>query len=219
MVFPIAVAHPLGVQREPQSAMVKARTTTIERGSLHGYVTRKHAHFNQKISISHTGGNLSSNSGLVLVREFLDLDSTHSDTYGNQEEAAYNGHYGTTGYHPLVAFDGLTGDFLKANCARGMCTRPARPGGARLPPRVCRHQPRGVRAGGMGIPNLPAAGDDGELHQGGKARLLPGQDGQLRLPREPGPHDGKPLGLQYRQLPAYPVPFRPGRRDRESERS
>lgn len=35
--------------------MVKARTTTIERGSLHGYVTRKHAHFNQKISISHTG--------------------------------------------------------------------------------------------------------------------------------------------------------------------
>ena len=100
-----------------------------------------------------------------------------------------------------------------------MCTRPARPGGARLPPRVCRHQPRGVRAGGMGIPNLPAAGDDGELHQGGKARLLPGQDGQLRLPREPGPHDGKPFGLQYRQLPAYPVPFRPGRRDRESERS
>lgn len=54
-------------------------------------------------------------------------------------------------------------------------------GGARLPPRVCRHQPRGVRAGGMGIPNLPAAGDDGELHQGGKARLLPGQDGQLRV--------------------------------------
>lgn len=92
--------------------MVKARTTTIERGSLHGYVTRKYAHFNQKISISHTGGSLSSDGGLVLVREFLDLDSTHSDTYGNQEEAAYNGHYGTTGYHPLVAFDGLTGDFL-----------------------------------------------------------------------------------------------------------
>lgn len=184
-------------------------------------------HFNQKISISHTGGNLSSDGGLVLVREFLDalgfsrllrenvhilderkycthenhalleqlllqmiagyptdssanllardpvfqlvlgkerlasqptlsrfwqrlspanigqlqelnqalidqvrlarndtalvldLDSTHSDTYGNQEEAAYNGHYGTTGYHPLVAFDGLTGDFLKAELRPG----------------------------------------------------------------------------------------------------
>lgn len=99
--------------------MVKARTTTIERGSLHGYVTRKHAHFNQKISISHTGGSLSSDGGLVLMREFLDLDSTHSDTYGNQEEAAYNGHYGTTGYHPLVAFDGLTGDFLKAELRPG----------------------------------------------------------------------------------------------------
>lgn len=65
------------------------------------------------------GGNLSSDGGLVLVREFLDLDSTHSDTYGNQEEAAYNGHYRTTGYHPLVAFDGLTGDFLKAELRPG----------------------------------------------------------------------------------------------------
>ena len=44
----------------------------------------------------------------------IDLDSTHSDTFGNQEQTAYNAHYGTTGYHPMVAFDGLTGDFLKA---------------------------------------------------------------------------------------------------------
>ena len=44
----------------------------------------------------------------------IDLDSTHSDTFGNQEQTAYNAHYQTTGYHPLVAFDGLTGDFLKA---------------------------------------------------------------------------------------------------------
>lgn len=41
----------------------------------------------------------------------IDLDSTHSDTFGNQEQTAYNAHYQTTGYHPLVAFDGLTGDF------------------------------------------------------------------------------------------------------------
>jgi hypothetical protein len=44
----------------------------------------------------------------------FDLDSTHSDTYGEQESAAYNSHYGTVGFHPLVAFDGVTGDFLRA---------------------------------------------------------------------------------------------------------
>ncbi|WEG11150.1 IS1380 family transposase [Pullulanibacillus sp. KACC 23026] len=49
----------------------------------------------------------------------LDLDSTHSDAYGKQEESAYNAHYGTVGFHPLVAFDGVTGDFLKAKLRPG----------------------------------------------------------------------------------------------------
>ena len=49
----------------------------------------------------------------------FDLDSTHSDTFGNQEMTDYNAHYQTTGYHPLVAFDGLTGDFLKAELRSG----------------------------------------------------------------------------------------------------
>ncbi|WP_078430298.1 IS1380 family transposase [Alkalihalobacterium alkalinitrilicum] len=49
----------------------------------------------------------------------FDLDSTHSDTYGDQEAAAYNAHYGTVGFHPLVAFDGVTGDFLKAKLRPG----------------------------------------------------------------------------------------------------
>lgn len=49
----------------------------------------------------------------------IDLDSTHSDTFGSQEQTAYNAHYGTNGYHPLVAFDGLTGDFLKAKLRSG----------------------------------------------------------------------------------------------------
>ncbi|QOY34228.1 IS1380 family transposase [Anaerobacillus isosaccharinicus] len=49
----------------------------------------------------------------------FDLDSTHSDTYGDQEAAAYNTHYGTVGFHPLVAFDGVTGDFLKAKLRPG----------------------------------------------------------------------------------------------------
>lgn len=49
----------------------------------------------------------------------LDLDSTHADTYGEQESASYNTHYGTVGFHPLVAFDGITGDFLKAKLRPG----------------------------------------------------------------------------------------------------
>ena len=49
----------------------------------------------------------------------FDLDSTHSDTYGDQESAAFNTHYGTVGFHPLVAFDGVTGDFLKAKLRPG----------------------------------------------------------------------------------------------------
>ena len=50
---------------------------------------------------------------------FIDLDSTHSDTYGEQESSSYNSHYGTMGFHPLVAFDGATGDFLKAKLRPG----------------------------------------------------------------------------------------------------
>jgi len=48
-----------------------------------------------------------------------DLDSTHANAYGNQEKSAYNGHYRKVGFHPLLAFDGLTGDFLKAQLRPG----------------------------------------------------------------------------------------------------
>lgn len=49
----------------------------------------------------------------------FDLDSTHADTYGEQELSSYNTHYGTIGFHPLVAFDGVTRDFLKAKLRPG----------------------------------------------------------------------------------------------------
>src|SRR5690625_4962209 len=49
----------------------------------------------------------------------FDLDSTHAIAYGNQESIAYNAHYGNIGFHPLVAFDGMTGDFLKAKLRPG----------------------------------------------------------------------------------------------------
>lgn len=49
----------------------------------------------------------------------IDLDSTYTDTFGRQEQANYNAHYQTYGYHPLVAFDGVTGYFLKAQLRAG----------------------------------------------------------------------------------------------------
>ncbi|WP_047769962.1 transposase, partial [Limosilactobacillus panis] len=43
----------------------------------------------------------------------IDIDSTHSYTYGKQEATNYNEHYGTEGYHPLLATD-QDGNLLKA---------------------------------------------------------------------------------------------------------
>ena len=34
----------------------------------------------------------------------LDMDSSVSPTYGDQEGTAYNGHFGCTCYHPLFVF-------------------------------------------------------------------------------------------------------------------
>ena len=34
----------------------------------------------------------------------LDMDSSESPTYGEQEGSAYNGHFGCTCYHPLFVF-------------------------------------------------------------------------------------------------------------------
>ncbi len=43
----------------------------------------------------------------------FDLDSTLLNTYGGQEGEDFNFHYMAHGYHPLLCFDGLTGDLLK----------------------------------------------------------------------------------------------------------
>lgn len=44
----------------------------------------------------------------------IDVDSTYFQTYGNQENSAFNTHYKTTGFHPLMAFDCMTGMCLSA---------------------------------------------------------------------------------------------------------
>ena len=49
----------------------------------------------------------------------FDLDSTLLNTYGNQEGEGFNYHYQAHGYHPLLCYDGLTGDLLKAELRDG----------------------------------------------------------------------------------------------------
>jgi hypothetical protein len=49
----------------------------------------------------------------------FDLDSTLLATYGAQEGEAFNYHYQAHGYHPLLCFDGMTGDLLKVELRPG----------------------------------------------------------------------------------------------------
>jgi len=49
----------------------------------------------------------------------LDLDSTNVQTHGHQELCEYIVHYASKGYHPLVLFDGLTGDLMKMVLRKG----------------------------------------------------------------------------------------------------
>ena len=49
----------------------------------------------------------------------LDLDSTLFAAYGKQEGQDFNFHYRANGYHPLLCYDGLTGDLLKAELRNG----------------------------------------------------------------------------------------------------
>lgn len=49
----------------------------------------------------------------------FDLDSTLLNTYGTQEGEGFNFHYQAHGYHPLLCYDGITGDLLKAELRDG----------------------------------------------------------------------------------------------------
>jgi hypothetical protein len=51
-------------------------------------------------------------------REVLDMDSTEIPVYGQQEQSAYNGHFESTCYHPLLLFN-REGDCLGAKLRPG----------------------------------------------------------------------------------------------------
>src|SRR5215469_2864058 len=56
-------------------------------------------------------------------RIVLDMDSSESPTYGEQEGSAYTGHFGCTCYHPLFVFNQL-GDVERCGLRPAMCTAP-----------------------------------------------------------------------------------------------
>lgn len=53
-----------------------------------------------------------------LTRIVLDMDSSVSETYGQQEGSAYNGHFACTCYHPLFVFNQF-GDLERVMLRRG----------------------------------------------------------------------------------------------------
>jgi hypothetical protein len=73
----------------------------------------------------------------------LDMDSSVSETYGEQEGTAYNGHFGCTCYHPLFCFNQF-GDVEQALLRDGN-VHSAKDWRAVLKPVVARYQGRNLR--------------------------------------------------------------------------
>lgn len=57
----------------------------------------------------------------VRMPEFVlfDIDTTLLATYGSQEGEGFNYHYQAHGYHPILCYDGLTGDLIRAQLRDG----------------------------------------------------------------------------------------------------
>jgi len=49
----------------------------------------------------------------------FDIDTTLLPTYGHQEGEAFNFHYQDHGYHPMLCFEAISGDLLKAELREG----------------------------------------------------------------------------------------------------
>lgn len=57
----------------------------------------------------------------VRMPEFVlfDIDTTLLPTYGEQEGEGFNYHYQAHGYHPILCYDGLTGDLIRTQLRDG----------------------------------------------------------------------------------------------------
>ena len=76
-------------------------------------------------------------------RVVLDMDSTESPVHGQQEGSAYNGHFESVCYHPLLLFN-QHGDCLAASCVQATCTA-LRTGRSCCCPRSSANRLRGKR--------------------------------------------------------------------------
>ncbi len=56
-------------------------------------------------------------------RTVLDMDSTEIPVYGEQEQSAYNGHFESTCYHPLLLFN-RDAIVWRQSCVPATCTAP-----------------------------------------------------------------------------------------------
>jgi hypothetical protein len=74
-------------------------------------------------------------------RVVLDMDSTEIPVYGQQEHSAYNGHFESTCYHPLLLFN-REGDCLAAKLRPGH-VHSAEDWDELLLPEIARQQQRG----------------------------------------------------------------------------
>ena len=71
--------------------------------------------FNRLVQILFEKGNQPKETKQIV----LDLDSTLFNTFGKQEGSAFNFHYSSNGYHPLMLFNGLNGDLMKVELRSG----------------------------------------------------------------------------------------------------
>lgn len=106
---------PKGCKKGAPSDIVNSLLKTRKRVLLMTNLQEKRAHFNQKFIITNNGGEVSVYDGLILLKKFLHQTNFQKlvDKFIPFREKRLNSVY------PLVAFDGVHGDFLKAELRPG----------------------------------------------------------------------------------------------------
>ena len=135
--------------------------------TLHGFETEMLA------SEENLLGLMALNRGLVgqgeafddSERVVLDMDSTESPVHGQQEGSAYNGHFESVCYHPLLLFN-QHGDCLAAKLRPGN-VHSAEDWGELLLPEIERQQAEGSRSLCAPMPPLKP-----EIYEAGGARAI-----------------------------------------------
>jgi len=87
-------------------------------------------------------------------RVVLDMDSTESPVHGQQEGSAYNGHFESVCYHPLLLFN-QHGDCLAVKLRSGN-VHSAEDWDGLLPPEIERHRPKASRSLSGAMRPLPS---------------------------------------------------------------